>query len=525
MEHLFLEDISLSNFNFTKTEINLTKDAVSIRFNAEISKKALSFVAERGNILEIGALVLPLELSHGKDLLYGEPIYSNDGYKIRGYANCRRENGEYTYNDSAVMAVPEVYHLEKTGENDFYFATSAIKKENYCSFYGAQLFIRFLEAGEEKVIYSDYLQTSVYNEAIKCNYKTVQVDEIIDYCKNKRKEIYNKKSASIKKRHIFTAKNIEGFKIRTISNDLQVAEQEIGWYKNGETTAISLITDAHLNYINQRDITEANPSVMSTYEKRIWCCDGQSVPNFLRAMEYASFSDKIVLTGDTMDYYSKGCLQLSQRLGFWNYDIEAEKYNKLPKVVATLGNHEPTRQMEGLIPDNKSSAENKTCLQKFWPNDVCYHSENVYNSFGKNPVKIMLFDNSTGAFADPQADKKLARDLEIARNEKMPVLLFAHVPLFNGTDEVLRGLLLPNFKLSQASFCCRNKGSNPVTDAVYKLITENADIIRGIFTGHQHEYVYTEIKGMGRSADFSIPQHIFQAVSYGNGSVLNILIK
>ena len=28
---------------------------------------------------------------------------------------------EYTYNDSAVMAVPEVYHLEKTGENDFYF--------------------------------------------------------------------------------------------------------------------------------------------------------------------------------------------------------------------------------------------------------------------------------------------------------------------------------------------------------------------------------------------------------------------
>ena len=473
----------------------------------------------------MGALVLPISLSHGKDLLYGVPIFSNADYSIRGYSNYHRADGEYTYNNDSILAVPVIYKLEKIDRENFFFTTVTINKSDYCNFYGAQLFIRFLQDGCEKVVYSEYLQTSVYNEALKAENKTLELNKIIDFCKFDRKTNYNEVSRFVKKLHVFTAEEIKGFSIRALESDLCEAKLDIDWYNNSEQTSISLITDAHINYVNKKDFLEENPAVMSTYQKRIWCCDGQTVPNFINAMENANFSDKIVLTGDIMDYLSNGCLQLAQRLAFWNCDISGAKYNKGPKVVATLGNHEPTRQMEGLVPDKHTLSENKVELQKYWPNNVFYHSETVYNSNGKNPVKIVLLDNSTGAFSDPLTDKKLERDLEYARNINMQVLIFAHIPIYNGTDEVLRGLLIPNFKLPQTYFCCRNRGNNAVTDAVYDLITENADIIKGIFTRHQHEYVYTRVKGKGKSANVLIPQHIFQAVSYGKGYILNILIK
>ena len=52
---------------------------------------------------------------------------------------------------------------------------------------------------------------------------------------------------------------------------------------------------------------------------------------------------------------------------------------------------------------------------------------------------------------------------------------------------------------------------------ITNLIRENADIIKGIFHGHLHSNIYTEVVGIdedGQSNEYRIPQH-------GVGSCIN----
>lgn len=484
-----------------------------------------------GKISEIGALILPLELTDGKDMRYNKPIYSNKGYSIRGYANIHRANGEYTYNDSAVLAIPKIVKAKKQiDKNSFTVTVTDIKKEHYCRFYCVVGYVKYFNVnnGTEQFLYTKSYQSCVYAaalNALNADSDNEFAKDIVNYCEVIRKKIYFEEQFSVAKLPVFTAKHLNNFKIYRLKNNLAVAELGINWYNNGNSTEIVQITDAHLNYVNEKDYSEVDPAVMSTAEHRIWCCDGATAEHILRAMEYASFADKIVCTGDILDYCSNGCLQLTERLCFKN-TVNNNKYNtQYNKVVATLGNHEPTREMEGKVHDRYTAEYNISLLQKNWPNDLSYHSEIVFGASGKNPVKIILLNNSKGVYTDESTEEKLLTDLTSARNKNMPVLIFQHIPLYCGTDETIKGFLKPNVKANTKHFCASAFNINGLTENIYNTIKENADIIRGIFCGHYHEYFYCELSGTGKAEGYFIPQHIFQAVNADDGYVMKINIK
>ena len=65
------------------------------------------------------------------------------------------------------------------------------------------------------------------------------------------------------------------------------------------------------------------------------------------------------------------------------------------------------------------------------------------------------------------------------------------------------------------------------TKAVYRLITENADIIRGVFHGHVHACYASKIQA--RNADGSpafIPQYsVHGSVFYDHGFAIRIIVR
>ena len=63
------------------------------------------------------------------------------------------------------------------------------------------------------------------------------------------------------------------------------------------------------------------------------------------------------------------------------------------------------------------------------------------------------------------------------------------------------------------------------TGQVYDLITNNADVIRGVFTGDMHSDFYTEI--VAKTADgmqTTIPQYVLTGAFYDDGAVMHITV-
>ena len=71
-----------------------------------------------------------------------------------------------------------------------------------------------------------------------------------------------------------------------------------------------------------------------------------------------------------------------------------------------------------------------------------------------------------------------------------------------------------------------DKGTGSATEQVYNLITNNGDIIKGVFNGHMHNDYYTEILAKTASGeDTVIPQYTMTASIYEDGRAVKITVK
>ena len=92
-----------------------------------------------------------------------------------------------------------------------------------------------------------------------------------------------------------------------------------------------------------------------------------------------------------------------------------------------------------------------------------------------------------------------------AKEQKIPMLIFQHTPISTGrASEVVSPydiIVNGNGKgenwgissypaLAGANY---HDTHNPMTNRVYDLIVNNADVVKGIFCGHVHNNIYTEI--------------------------------
>ncbi|MBQ9693118.1 MAG: metallophosphoesterase [Clostridia bacterium] len=285
--------------------------------------------------------------------------------------------------------------------------------------------------------------------------------------------------------------------------------------KGGEAVEIAQITDVHFNYCDDTD--RADPELAYTEQCRKWLAGGASVAGIEKAMEFASFADQTIITGDTLDYLSHGSLEMMKKY-IWDKD---------ETVLCALGGHELTKQMQTGRADETSLEERMAILQDYWRHDMFY----VSRVLGDKAMVIVL-DNSKQKYTAYQTDK-LKSDIALAREKNYVVLVFQHEPISTGREEDTQ---VEAYKVYDSSV--RNyydligvKGDDE-TKALYKVITENADVIRGVYCGHMHSAFYTEIKGSylnenGEIVEKSIPQYLLEANPYDGqcGHVMKITVK
>ena len=292
----------------------------------------------------------------------------------------------------------------------------------------------------------------------------------------------------------------------------------------GEEVYIGQISDIHLNYCNQKDFDEANPVLMSTYKNRLWCANGESVPKLQRALEFLDDTDALVVNGDTLDYLSYGTMEL----------MDKELWDKRPDVIATLGGHEVVRQMQGEICDPQPYEERVEIIKKYWRHDIYYVSKLI-----KDKVMIIGMFNDLAKLNEYQR-QKLDEDIKLARQKGYAVLIFMHEPVATYNPEYKNftegmTMLLGDPAGYPKDFChgitggskmVGNEKCDEATKAVYNLIVNNADVVKGVFAAHHHSDIHIDIIAKTHTGDdTTIPQFINTASAYDDGHVMRIIIK
>ena len=312
----------------------------------------------------------------------------------------------------------------------------------------------------------------------------------------------------------------DALKVYRLANTGQyIFEIEIDSGLDGESCEINQITDIHLNYVSIAD--EDDKEVMGTRAVRTWNREGESVKSIINAMNVAQYADRTVITGDVLDFLSRGCLDLMKK-----HIIDRD-----PEVLITLGGHELTKQMQTNLPDETPMEERYAILERVWPHDMFYHSKEI----GGKVIAVCL-DNSRGLFCECQIEQ-LEADIKKARDEKKIILVFAHEPIathkYEGEIPALWEMkgTHKSFDFDGETTIGAKASDDEATKKVYALITENADVIKGFFCGHRHSAFYTEISASYKDENGVHQTTIPQWVEPGNpyldhvGMVTRIIVK
>ena len=294
--------------------------------------------------------------------------------------------------------------------------------------------------------------------------------------------------------------------------------------KKTNTNPVKILNfaDVHLNYTNEEDLK--NEEVNYTKQCRSWNADGVSVKALEKAMKYGEKFDRIVITGDVMDYLTCGSMELMDQY-IWKKD---------PNTIVALGGHELTRQMQTGRPNMTTLEERQTVVEKFWRHDMYYFSEVLGDK-----VMIIQLDNSCHRYWDSQIEK-LANDIFFARKHNFIILIFQHEGISTGKPEDAKNV----FAIRESDGAGNNINfynnhvvghigeSDKATREVYKLLTENADVIKGFFCGHYHSAYYTVVKGSyldrdGERQEVLIPQYAVEGLIYDDyvGHVMEITVE
>ena len=307
-----------------------------------------------------------------------------------------------------------------------------------------------------------------------------------------------------------SSKNLKTWVYQLADSGIYVREARFDSGKGGDPATIIQLSDLHFTGINDKDRQEKNEALLWTYNKRKGAFPN-SVANTQRCMDYASQFDQTIVTGDAIDYLAWGTLEQMQKY-VWDKD---------PKALVTLGNHEPVRVMSfpDQIPDNSTLESRYAILESFWKHDIYYSSKVI-----KNKAMVIQMDNSQCKFW-PEQLPKLKADIATAKKNGYVVLLFFHYPLNTGVAGRVQSFF-PNNTSTPFNSGNVAKNQSEATKNVYDVITNNADVIKGVFCGDYHSNYYTEIKAKtSDGTDTVIPQYVLTVMNAGMGTVMKITVK
>ena len=300
-----------------------------------------------------------------------------------------------------------------------------------------------------------------------------------------------------------------------------VCEHTLDIGLGGKSVEIALLADTHFNLLVPEDMQDAESPY--TYECRLWGRNGGHVEKARAALEGASYSDYMVVAGDIIDFLTQGSMMLTKR-----YIID-----EYPEAMMTIGWHDITKQMQTRRPNLLTNSERINILREIWPHDLDYYRRDLSDKL----IAICLGQTHTKYSSDIR--EKLSCDVEEARATGRKILIFQHEPFatgkpedaaikcsfYSGEEELTLNLY------NKVHLMCRDEDTDEVNRGVYEIVTHSADVIKGVFVGHEHIQTYSEIPAKERLADGSerdavIPQHIVTCTPYNNkGYYMRIMVK
>lgn len=321
--------------------------------------------------------------------------------------------------------------------------------------------------------------------------------------------------------------------LKVMSDGMRLTEVSISPVNGkrvGSPVNIIHFSDVHFNAVNDDD--KNNPTIMALYEGRDFNKGNKyNTLAAVKSLEFGKLFDRTVITGDLLDHYSFGSMELLKNVILDKYD-----------VLLTLGNHETAEIMPSI--NGKDYKEKYTLKEKYdylnknlWTNDVYLYSEVLSDKEGNEKVMLLLLDNSTNKYLYTDAQfNKLKEYIDSARKKQIPVLIFQHCPISTGWgDDEGKDLVEPYDVIDNPNGVNDNYGKSSsliggelnrdaMSDKVYNLIVGNGDIIKGVFCGHNHNNIYTEILATTpQNANVKIPQYTVSG-NYSYSNVIQITV-
>ncbi len=528
-----------------------------IRKGSASVEQGLRFVIEKKDtvteklpeVVEFGSLILPTDLTRGHDMKYGQPLYNEYQKALPSNVGVTTWTSGSWSSSQGPSAVPANLLFKDVDGGVWYtVCVTGIDETKYDRFYTVKGYIRYNDLnGVERVAYTEYYQTSlakVAEAAIAAGETDDAITGVVDYYKNGRKAAYMAENYD-NRTDLKTAKangtlyswqesegsaNIPGVTNKDfyqLKNGLKIREIEYDLSNGADRKPVDIIQvgDTHLNYVNDKDWQEQSTCILATYKGRAWNRNGSSVPTINRFMEYVSFFDQAVVTGDILDYFSWGCAEMVQKL----------IVDKDPDILFAIGNHEPAIHMQNVDHVCNTDASRDAVherLSTFWPNDTKYDSKIIKNEDGIEMAMLVVMDNEAHKYLWEEIYEGLKRDIEIARAKNIPILMFQHCPISTrgGAEEDRYTWFyqpgdISGFSSDKTVDLGKHEAgstNDELDKRVYSLIVDNADVVRGLFCGDYHNFMYTEIKGTDGTM---IPQYVSTANAYANGCAVKITIK
>lgn len=530
------------DFAITSEEMR-TEGTLGLRYIVELSNNLKTNLPGAG---EYGTIVLPSEILDGNTKEWTMTLLhtknSSDWYN-NTYSGTWADltyDGTYTYNGEAYSTtVVEAKNTYKTAEDRIYYTLCITnlteEKGNYDRQYTVKGYIKYVDNNDvERILYTDYASTNSYLVS-DATLGKAEVSEdakalLTSIVANVNTKYETTRTALEQNKQTITSDLISTYRADVagenevhyqLKNGLKVREVtfDFGLGLSDNPLEVIHLSDLHYSYMNQYDFAEAYHTLLATYDVRngSWPAiaqGGLTTEAGKKLLEYARTSDQLVVTGDVMDYLSHGAAELAHR----------EIWDKYPSTLMTLGNHEISQKVSDSVEETLSSEVRYNWLTQVWEHDHTYMSQMLGDQ-----VKLVLIDNSANTFFEEQY-AKLESDIREAKDNGYKILMFMHEPLVTGNskDTAVPPIWVSDNK-TQYDFYTNKPysnvfpGKNDATNAVYDLITANADVIKGIFNGHIHNNFYSEIIAKDNQNNAIIPQYTVGAGF--TGDLIKIVIK
>lgn len=449
---------------------------------------------------------------------------------------------EYPYgsgNMRTAVNTPAAVSTEKSDGTVYTLCLTNIPAEEYTRDITVRGYVTFTDCnGNERTEYTDKVSANLYELA-----KEAGKTELLSAAKTAHdsygtsEKPYDKSYSSPERQENAYIDNYSGTWFMESTIDL-------GLVSSGKITKpLEVISfgDQHFNYTDDTD--KENPEIMYAKYRRGYGVNPvdkhyQSVQTM---MEYASMADYTIFTGDTIDFYMHGSLELAKDT----------MWDKSPQSLTALGFHDyVVYTINGRSDKEFNQSAAREVLKRYMNTD-----DAIQTPDGKNityarydvpgtPLRFIYLDDSRNGqfyYSDGIQDY-LKADIEDAKANGKYIFLMKHentcnndsdsekVHEFSGGTYDADGNYVPftnsdgtgqkwiDSKTSGGDVWFNTKAGTESYDqvrgtkAVYDLIFHNADVIAGVLHGHVHANYITTIKAdytdeNGNVIERDIPQY------------------